>query len=423
MHLQRPIAGESFLVHDYGLQQGRFKTIAIALAGFSAFLQLYATQSLLPLLTQVFQASKVEVSLTVSATTLAVCLAAPFVGLMADRLGRKPLIALAALGLSIPTLLAATATSLPILIFWRFIQGLFIPAIFAATVAYISEEWPQQDVGRIMAAYITGNILGGVAGRLLSGLMADQLGWQAPFILLGCLNLLTGVVIGIGLPPSRNFKRSSRLKELLIQAKQTCFTRSLLPAYGVGFNILFANVSVFTYVNFYLADAPFHLNTQALGFIFLVYLWGAIATPIVGRRMARLGYPTTLAIAIGIACAGVLLTLCKSLGIIILGLSLCAMGIFVCQSVANSYVGAAAGQAKASAAGLYVAFYYLGGSVGAILPGFAWHLGGWPACVACIVVAQVLTGGLALAFWRDNEIGQGAISSVGNVTDCRGVKS
>jgi MFS transporter, YNFM family, putative membrane transport protein len=400
MHLQRPIDGESFLVHDYGMQQGRFKTLAIALAGFSAFLQLYSTQSLLPLLTQVFHASKVEVSLTVSATTLAVCLAAPFVGLMADRLGRRPLIALAALGLSIPTLLAATAPSLSALIVWRFIQGLFIPAIFAATVAYISEEWPQPDVGGVMAAYITGNILGGVAGRLLSGLVADHLGWQSPFILLGCLNLLTGIMIGIGLPASRNFERSSKLKKLLVQARKTCFNRQLLPAYGVGFNILFANVSVFTYVNFYLIDKPFHLNTQALGLIFLVYLWGAIATPVVGRRMAQLGYAKTLAIAMAVACLGVVLTLWQSLWMVIVGLSLCAMGIFACQSVANSYVGVVAGKAKASAAGIYVAFYYLGGTVGAILPGVAWHFGGWPACVACIASAQILTGGLALACWR-----------------------
>jgi predicted MFS family arabinose efflux permease len=251
-----------------------------------------------------------------------------------------------------------------------------------------------------MAAYITGNILGGVAGRLLSGLVADHLGWQSPFILLGCLNLLTGVLIGIGLPASRNFKHSPELKKLLVQARQTCFNRQLLPAYGVGFNILFANVSVFTYVNFYLVATPFHLNTQSLGLIFLVYLWGAIATPVVGRRMAQLGYSRMLAIAMAVACLGVLLTLWKSLWMVVLGLSLCAMGIFACQSVANSYVGAVAGKAKASAAGVYVAFYYLGGSVGAILPGFAWHFGGWPACVICIVIAQVVTGGLALFCWQ-----------------------
>jgi predicted MFS family arabinose efflux permease len=400
MNLHDPTLGEPYLIHDFGLKEGRFKIIAIALTGFSAFLQLYSTQSLLPLLEQVFQASKVEVSLTVSATTLAVCLSAPFVGLAADRFGRKSLIVLAALGLSLPTFLAATASSLSALIFWRFIQGLFMPAIFAVTVAYISEEWPKSDLGRIMAAYITGNILGGVLGRFLSGLVAAQMGWRSTFVVLGCLNLLSGSAIWLGLPTSRNFTRASTLSALLSQAKQTCLNPALLPVYAVGFNILFSNVSIFTYVNFYLAESPFHLDTRALGAIFFVYLWGACVTPVVGRRMGRFGYPKTLAIAISIACFGVLLTLGQTLGMVIIGLSFCAMGIFVCQSVANSYVGSVAGEAKASAAGLYVACYYLGGSFGAILPGFAWNFGGWPACVICIVFIQLLTAALALTLWQ-----------------------
>jgi MFS transporter, YNFM family, putative membrane transport protein len=89
-----------------------FRILAIALAGFSAFLHLYATQSLLPLLTHIFHASKVEASLTVSATTIAVALAAPLTGLLADRWGRKRIIVVAAYGLAIPTFLAATASDL-----------------------------------------------------------------------------------------------------------------------------------------------------------------------------------------------------------------------------------------------------------------------------------------------------------------------
>jgi MFS transporter, YNFM family, putative membrane transport protein len=94
------------------------------------------------------------------------------------------------------------------------------------------------------------------------------------------------------------------------------------------------------------------------------------------------------------------MTLNPTLWVIILGLAISAAGIFVCQSAANSYIGMVSGQGKATAAGLYVAFYYLGGSVGAIAPGFAWSAGGWPACVAMIISIQFLTAGLALRFWR-----------------------
>ncbi len=377
-----------------------FRILAIALAGFSAFLHLYATQSLLPLLTHVFHASKVEASLTVSATMIAVALAAPLTGLLADRWGRKRIIVVAAYGLAIPTFLAATASDLYTLVGWRFVQGLFMPAIFAVTVAYVSEEWDSKRVGSVMAAYITGNILGGVLGRFLSGLIAAQWGWRWSFLVLGCINFLSGTAIWAWLPRARNFKREDRLSVLSANIGKHLRNPKLWAAYIVGFNVLFSNVSTFTYVNFYLAAAPFRLGTAALGSVFFVYLLGALVTPAIGPWMGRIGYRRTLAIAILTASTGVLMTLQPTLWIVITGLAISAAGIFVCQSAANSYLGAVAGQAKATAAGLYVAFYYLGGSLGAIAPGFAWSLGEWPACVAMIVTVHLLTAGLALTFWQ-----------------------
>ncbi len=377
-----------------------WRLLAVALAGFSAFLHLYATQSLLPLLTNVFHVSKVEASLTVSATTIGVALAAPVMGLLADRLGRKHIIVMAVFGLAVPTWLAATAADIYTLVGWRFVQGLFMPAIFAVTVAYISEEWESHRIGSGMAAYITGNILGGVLGRFLAGVIAAHWGWQWSFLVLGCINFLSGAAIWAWLPRSQNFKREHQTAVLIANMLRHLRNPQLWAAYIVGFNVLFSNVSTFTYVNFYLAAAPFQLGTAALGSVFFVYLLGAVVTPIVGPWMVRLGYRTTLAIAILTASTGVLMTLQPTLWVIILGLAISAAGIFVCQSAANSYLGAVSGPAKATAAGLYVAFYYLGGSLGAIAPGFAWSVGAWPACVAMIIAVQISTAVLALTFWR-----------------------
>jgi predicted MFS family arabinose efflux permease len=86
----------------------------------------------------------------------------------------------------------------------------------------------------------------------------------------------------------------------------------------------------------------------------------------------------------------------------VIGLALCAAGIFVCQSAASSYVAKSAGRARSAAAGLYVAIYYCGGTVGATLPGLAWQSGGWPRCVALIVAVQWITIAVALLCWRTN---------------------
>src|SRR5438105_2513831 len=115
-------------------------TFAIAVAGFSTFLGLYATQPLLGRFEHVFGASKAAVGLTVSASTLAVALIAPLVGLVADRAGRRRLI-VGALGLlSIVTALAATAGGLDALIAWRFAEGAGVAAAYVVALAYLTEE-------------------------------------------------------------------------------------------------------------------------------------------------------------------------------------------------------------------------------------------------------------------------------------------
>ena len=86
----------------------RVVIVACMLAGMCTFLNVYDTQPLLPYLQQIFHASEIAVSLTVSATILAMALTAPFVGLLAESIGRKKVIVPSLYALTVPTLLAAT---------------------------------------------------------------------------------------------------------------------------------------------------------------------------------------------------------------------------------------------------------------------------------------------------------------------------
>ena len=82
------------------------------------------------------------------------------------------------------------------------------------------------------------------------------------------------------------------------------------------------------------------------------------------------------------------------------GLALCCTGVFIAHASASSYVGTIVHEAHAAAVGLYVTFYYAGGSLGSALPGRFWNRGGWPACVALIAAVQLSTIALAALFWR-----------------------
>jgi predicted MFS family arabinose efflux permease len=375
--------------------------VALFIAGFATFVDLYVTQPLLPEFRQIFRASELWVSLTITAPVLAVALTAPLLGVMADSVGRKRVIVAALLGLVIPTTLTATATSLFQLVIWRFLQGFFIPGIIAVAIAYISEESPCKSVGSTMAVYVTGTVVGGFSGRFIAGIGVSYWGWRINFIVLGIITFMGALATWWLLPRSTRFVRQRSggvsLKPLLIHLRNT----QLLATYAVGFNVLFCMVGAFTYVNFYLADKPFYLGPASLGLIFGVYLIGAVITPIAGRVLDAIGYRRALMGATGLVAGGMLLTLVHWVPSVIAGLALAATGVFVCQAAASSNVGKAAQGTRSTAAGLYVALYYLGGCTGSVFPGFFWQQTGWPGCVGIIVCVQVITATLANRLWRD----------------------
>jgi predicted MFS family arabinose efflux permease len=370
------------------------------LAGFTAFLDLYATQPLLPMLMDVFDASQFDVSLTVTASTVAVAVAAPGAGRLADRIGRKRVIVGSAVALTIATALAAASRTLGDLIFWRAVQGLFTPGVFAITVAYIHDEWPAASTGSATAAYVSGTVVGGFAGRVTTGAVADAFGWRAGFLALALLNLLTAAALAAWLPRER---RKAEPSERQAVSAVTVHLRNaqLQTTFAIGLCVLFTLVAMFTYATFLLHAPPFNLSTSALGSLFFVYLIGAVITPLAGRRIDHYGHRRSLATAIGVSMLGALLTLWPSVAVIVGGLALCAAGVFVAQATASSYVGAAAQRDRGLAVGLYASFYYIGGSLGAAVPGLFWARGGWPATVGLVMAVQVLTVAMAFAFWGD----------------------
>jgi len=376
------------------------RLLAVVFAGFCAFLDLYATQPLLPALTDYFHAGKVAVSATLTAANVGVALAAPLVGFIADRLGRRCVIAWSAFLLGLFTLLASTSATLGQLIAWRFLEGVCTPGIFAATVAYINDEWPASEAGAVVAAYVTGTVIGGFSSRMIAGLVAARFAWPAVFIVLGALNLACAVILASWLPPEKRLRGARAGGPWFGGALAHFRNPRLLAAYAAGFCVLFTLMATFTWVIFYLAAPPFELKQTQLASIFFVYLIGAAITPIGGRAINRFGHRAAVTAAALMGLSGMALTLPHSLWLVAPGLALCCSGVFVAQSTANSFIGTATEHDRALAVGIYATFYYLGGSAGASFPGLLWHIGGWPACVALIACVQLITAGIAWRFWR-----------------------
>ena len=376
------------------------RVLAVFLCGAFAFLDLYCTQPLLPLLSNIFHASEARVGLTISASTLGVAVSAVLLAIFGERVNRKRTIVYAMSALAISVALTATAPSLLALAAWRFVQGLLTPGIFIITIAYITEEWAPLQVPRVMSVYVAGTVFGGFVGRVAGGTLATHFGWRLMFVALAVVGAMGAAITQRLLRPGSSRAAASNL------AGSNPLVRSirngrLLVTFGIGFCMLFTLVASFSYVTFYLSAAPFNLSTAALGALFSVYLVGLVVTLIIGKSLARVGLRYGMVGAICLCLAGVGCTLIPSLVAVGVGLSLTSSGVFIAQTCANSFLrDAAPDGTRVSAAGLYICSYYIGGTVGGILPGLIWKQAGWTGCSGMIGGFLVLAGFLAWFGWR-----------------------
>ena len=269
----------------------------------------------------------------------------------------------------------------------------------ALAIAYVSEEASAEAVGRTMAAYVTGSITGGFSGRFLNGLVAPYWGWRAAFVILGAATFLGAAGTGWRLPPStRSAPQCARGASYGVQGKHL-WNNDLLATYVIGASLLLSLISTVTYVNFYPADPPFGLGSTWLSMLFGVYLLAAAVTPVAGRLVDRLGDRRALIGAVRVPALGMLITLLPVLIAVVAGLTFLAAGVFACQAAAQSHVGTAGREAPSAAAGLYISLFYLGGALGSVIPGLFWSLAGWPGCGVFVLVVQLLTAGIISRYW------------------------
>jgi predicted MFS family arabinose efflux permease len=379
----------------------RTTALALVVAGFVTFVNMWCTQAILPVLAKSLQVSPALTGYTVTAPLVATAVMAPLIGMISDRFGRRIFIRGAALLLVIPTVLAAFSSSLTMLIACRFAQGLLLPFIFTITIAYISDEMTPINAMKMVGIYTSGTISGGFSGRLIVGFVTALANWRIGFLVIGAITLAAALTITFLLPKERRFQPTLGISGALSSFPNHLSNRRLLGTYAVGFGVLFSLVSVFTFINFRLAEAPYNLGPAALGAIFVVYLGGVAASPVAGRLGARMNRRMLMAVCVGLILTGLALTLASPLWLICLGLLFVCFGVFPQQTLATGFIGVAARGAKSTAVGLYVTTYYVGGSFGGILPAAAWHDTGWLGCAAITAIVQLVMLGFALKSWRD----------------------
>lgn len=358
----------------------RNASIALFACGFATFALLYCVQPLLPLFSKAFGVDAAASSWVVSAATIGVAVSLIPIGIASDRLGRKPLMAVSQLLVAGLTLGVALTPSWNGILVLRFLSGIALSGVPAVAMAYLAEEVEPQSLGSVMGLYIGGNAMGGMVGRLLTGVLADATGsWRWAVGIVAATGFLAALTFIRFLPPSRRFEPApaGRASQRIITLLQL-FEEPTLPwLFAAGFMLMGAFVALFNITGYRLTGSPFRLSNTQVGAIFLVYLVGAPVSAWFGAMGDKHGRGRMMGVAAMLMLAGLIVTLPDNLIAITLGLAMVTGGFFGAHALASAWAGSRVPSARGQASSLYLFFYYLGPALFGALAGRLWNGVGW----------------------------------------------
>ena len=366
-------------------------TLALFSAGLATFALLYCVQPILPVLSQQFGVSPAESSISLSLSTGLMALGLLFTGPLSDAIGRKSVMVTALMLAAICTLISAMMTSWQGILLMRALIGLSLSGVAAVGMTYLSEEIHPRVIAFSMGLYISGNSIGGMSGRLLTGVLTDFLSWRIAIGVIGCFSLAGALMFWKILPASRHFRPASlRPRSLVINFRLHWRDKGLPFLFAEGFLLMGAFVTLFNYIGYRLLSAPWSLSQAVVGLLSVVYLTGSWSSPKAGAMTSRFGRGPVMIGATAIMLTGLLLTVANSLWVILPGMMLFTAGFFAAHSVASGWIGPRARRAKGQASSLYLFSYYVGSSVAGTLGGVFWHNYGWMGVTGFISVLLVL---------------------------------
>jgi YNFM family putative membrane transporter len=352
----------------------------------AAYADMYVTQSILPVLAEEFGVGAARAGLTVSAVVLAIALFSSLYGPLSDALGRRRVMAGATALLAVATLACAFAPSFGALIALRAVQGALVPGMTAVSVAYAGDRFGARDLPAVVGGVIAASVVGGLLGRVLAGAVAARAGWRAPFILFAALTAVAAALLARGLAPG-GARRPGGLGAAWSGMLGHLRDARLVGAYLVGGSLFFGWTGIFTYLPFHLAAPPYALPTAAISSVYLVYAAGIVSSPVAGRLSGRIAPRTLIMVGLALEAAGMVLTAARPLPLVVVGLVVLVLGTFTAQAVVPAFVNVTAETAKGGASALYLTCYYVGGTLGSVIPGLALQAAGWPGVVASCAAA------------------------------------
>ncbi len=367
------------------------------------FCLLYAPQPLLSELADAFSVTKPKAGLLVSVTLIPMALAPLTYGIVLKQLSALTILKWALPSLALTMALAGQAPTYESLLILRLLQGALMPAILTATMAYLTAGRSGSELSKVMSIYIASTIVGGMAGRVLSGQMALWLDWSQVALVWALLLLaVTWTPWRRATPKPLNLTKPDRagIFNALSSRGNALVYGSVACAFCLFSGFL-------NYLPFRMTEVDALASSGLIGLSYLGYSVGVVSALLAGYWVRVLGSPVRVcAVGFVIVLGSQALAFGGVTELFISVFVLC-LGMFLIHTLAASEVNHNAKALGGVVNGLYVSCYYGGGVFGTWVMGYVYEFYGWTAFIGALLTVGLL-GALLMALYARVRVAQPA---------------
>ena len=347
----------------------------------------YIPQPILPLLALEFNTTAQNASAITSITLLPMAFAPLFYGYFLENHQPKLILSLSLFVAGIFQILLAWCESLETFLLLRFIQSLFFPAILTTLLTILTRS-QSGSLQFNVSIYIASTIAGGLIGRMGGAYLTELFSWQICFILLG-VSLTLGGIFSL----SWIANQASKLTQFTFsQILPLLGNKTSLVVLGSVFVMFFSFQAVLNTLPFYAKEMFPHISQNELGRLYLGYSIGIVVS-LLANPIIKLcgGREKTIFLSLNLFAIGPCVFLLHSLMWIYVGMFVMCFGSFIAHSVLNALNNSLTPKYKAASSGLYLSFYYTGGTLGSYLSSFIFELFGWQMLIISLAITLSLT--------------------------------
>jgi predicted MFS family arabinose efflux permease len=310
---------------------------------------------------------------------------------LADMFKRKRLMLIDLSIAIIALLVAASASSIYILLISCFFVGVFshIPQLLMPMAAHLANP---NERGKKIGVVMSGLLIGILLSRTLSGFICANFGWRTVFYMAAGLMVIVWGLIFF-LLPEINSSYKGTYKNLLISMLHLVKKEPTLRIAAVRGALCFACFSAFWTTLAFLLKQNFNQGSDVAGLFGLVGAFGAVAAGFMGRlsdKMDAFRLTTVTIILLLLSFVVFIFSAYSMIGLVI-GVIAMDMGMQATHLSNQTLIFALDPNARNRINTIYMVTYFLGGATGSYLASHMWDTYQWNGvCIMSIVVSAIV---------------------------------